>query len=60
MRLLAAIIILTIFACAALASHQRKPFPLLVDASAPLMPGVMVCKPLLIPRHEGPKPIVRT
>lgn len=28
-----ALIILTIAACAVLASHQRKPFPLLIDAN---------------------------
>lgn len=33
MKLLVILIILTIFACAALASHQHRPFPLLVDGA---------------------------
>lgn len=64
MRLWAGIIGLTILAFAALASHQKKPFPLLVsasttDAAAPTMPGVMLCKPVLYPRHAAPKQIVK-
>lgn len=60
MRFAIALIVLTIFACAALASHQHKPFPLLVDADAPVSTEVMVCRPMLFdPRREKPE-IVRT
>lgn len=36
MRLLVALIILTLIACAALSAHSHKPFPLLVDAAKPM------------------------
>lgn len=47
MRAAVSLIILTILACAVLASHQRKPFPLLVQASAPRHDATFVCSPTI-------------
>ena len=66
-------LILVVVASALLASHQHKPFPLLIDApdAKPAawpanantlgQPHVMMCRPMVLtvgPRK--PKPIVRT
>lgn len=71
-RLAALFIGLTILGCALLASYQRKPFELRIDgpsarpavwptnAGGTLMPGAMICQPVLYPRHPPPSQIVRT
>lgn len=46
MRRAALLLVATIFACALLASHQRKPFPLLIDEAHATS---IVCNPT-IPR----------
>lgn len=68
MRIAVAILVAALVACALLSAHQHKPFKLLVSArspgqwveyaQAPIMPGVMICKPMLIPRHQSPETIV--
>lgn len=60
---LAALIILTIMACALLAAHQRKPFELLIDASANRveMADQYSCMRLFTPyRVTTEQPITRT
>ncbi len=72
MKLLGFLIFLLILAAALISAHQHKPFELVVDepdarpanwprnASVPQMPGAMICRPILYPRHPAPSDIVRT
>lgn len=64
LRFTVAFIILTIFGCALLASYQHQPNEMRIDgpkhAASPIMPGAMICKPILYPRHPAPGQIVRT
>lgn len=65
-------IILVLMAAAVTVGLSAKPLepPLVIDehstgvwpryADAPIMPGVVVCKPMLIPGAPGAKPIART
>lgn len=56
MRVAVAFIILTILGCAALASHQHKPFPLLVDEAEAV---TIVCNPVFVPGIPKPKKVQR-
>lgn len=72
MKLLGILIVLLILASAMISAYQHKPFELVIDepdakpanwptnAAQAVMPGVMVCQPLLYPRHAPPRQIVRT